>query len=42
MEKGHQRAWKKEHGQRRVGLSVGGRGWWSRGKWWGENGDNCI
>ena len=32
------------HGQsqRRVGLRVGGGGGWSEGKWWWENGDNCI
>ena len=33
------------HGQRQwwgVGLSVGGRGGWGRGEWWGKMGTTVI
>ena len=35
---------KRTHGQRQSGerWQVGGGGGWGEGKWWWENGDNCI
>ena len=34
----------KGHGQSQSGvaLRMGGGYGWGRGKWWGENGDNCA